>query len=225
MISKNKLQDIRSMQGWSQQDIANVIGVSRPTYANIESGEASMTLHQLEKLANKLGYTSMDIITDKVLDEEVYKSVVMEFLNSDLAKDGRVTKTKLAKLIYLADFAWYYIHLESITGAQYRKLAQGPVPNYYFGAIDMLFDEGLIAIDIKDQAMLIHSTQAGKLKSGTGLDQSKIDLIHAIACKWKNASTKEIVAFSHEQLPWKVCSEGEVIPYDIILQQEPEYVF
>ena len=46
--------------------------------------------------------------------------------------DGKVPKTKLAKLLYLADFAWYYDHLKSMSGMQYRKITFGPVPDTFF---------------------------------------------------------------------------------------------
>ncbi len=42
-------------------------------------------------------------------------------------KDGKITKTKLAKLVYLVDFAKFYKFLVPMTGFEYKKLPFGPV--------------------------------------------------------------------------------------------------
>lgn len=43
--------------------------------------------------------------------------------------------------------------------------------------------------------------------------------------KWKNKNTKEIVEFTHNQIPWSICREHEVIPYELINNEEPENVY
>ncbi|PJE66767.1 hypothetical protein COU93_02460, partial [Candidatus Shapirobacteria bacterium CG10_big_fil_rev_8_21_14_0_10_36_6] len=57
------------------------------------------------------------------------------------------------------------------------------------------------------------------------LKKEESEFIKKIAKKWQKKRTNEIVAFTHEQLPYKICSPGEVIPYELITQQEPEYVY
>ena len=80
-----------------------------------------------------------------------------------LRQDGRFTKTKLAKLLYFADFAWFYNHLESMSGMQYRKIKYGPVSDMYFRVIDEMFDSGEINIESTDEgAMIISQTRSGK---------------------------------------------------------------
>lgn len=205
--------------------MAGVLGVSRPTYMAIEKGVGSLTLDQTRRLADKLGYDLADILTEKIIHEKKYQEVLLETIRHGADTDGKITKTKLAKLVYLADFAWYYYHLESMTGASYRKLPQGPVPNYYFSAMDDLFDRGLINIEIADSAQLISLTEAATRVSPTLLSDAERHLIDEVTHKWKHRRTKEIVAFTHEQLPYKICSDGEVIPYELITQQDPHYVY
>jgi hypothetical protein len=57
------------------------------------------------------------------------------------------------------------------------------------------------------------------------LSTEEISLLSKIATRWKDASTKEIVDFTHEQLPWAICEDMEVIPYGFITQEDPEYVY
>jgi len=226
MINSKYITKIRKMNGWSQEEMAGVLGVSRPTYIQIEKGTGDITVQQLDKLADKLGCEVEDILTENLTNEDKYKEVLMEILKSGADdRDGKITKTKLAKLIYLADFAWYYQNLEPMTGARYRRLQQGPVPNLYFSTIDSLFEQGLVNIEINRDAQMICLSEVGKNTKQKKLNQKEKDLIKKIAIKWKNKRTNEIVAFTHNQLPYKICNPGEVIPYELITQQDPEDVY
>lgn len=225
MIDHKFLVNIRKKNIWTQEKMARIIGVSRPTYISLEKGKGSLTIDQLKKLAEKLGCEPNDILTERIIDEEKYRDILLEAVRYGAGSDGRITKTKLAKLIYLIDFGWYYQHLKSITGAQYRRLQQGPVPNYYFSAVDDLFEKGLLNIEIKDTAQLISLTDAGKQTEHKNLKQDEIDFVRKVSKKWQGKRTNEIVAFTHQQLPYKICSEGEAIPYELITQQDPDYVY
>ena len=160
----------------------------------------------------------------KHLKRRKYTEVLLNILNM-VDDDGQMTKTKLAKLIYLADFAWFYSQLEPMTGAQYRRLDQGPVPNHYFRAIDELFLDGKINILFKDNSQLISLSNTGQQFQSKILNAQEQQLIQKIAQKWKGKRTSEIVDFTHQQLPYQICNPGEVIPYELITQQDPDYVY
>lgn len=225
MINNKILSIIRQKNDWSQEEMASILAISRPTYIALEKGIGSLTVEQLNKLADKIGCEPEDILAEKMVNEDKYKEVLIETLKNGADSDGKITKTKLAKLIYLADFSWYYQNLESMTGAKYRRITQGPVPNLYFSTIDELFDKGLVNIEINKDAQLISLSDAGKNSKHQKLKTEEIDLIKDITKKWRNRRTKEIVAFTHDQLPYKICNDGEVIPYELITQQDPEYVY
>jgi hypothetical protein len=57
------------------------------------------------------------------------------------------------------------------------------------------------------------------------LSSDEINLIKKIGKAWSDKSTSDIVNFTHEQLPWQICRDGEVIPYGLITQEEPERVY
>ncbi|MFA6602247.1 MAG: helix-turn-helix domain-containing protein [Candidatus Shapirobacteria bacterium] len=225
MISPQFFLDLRTKQNWTQSEMAGILGISRPTYVSVERGETSITIEQLEKLANKLGCEPQDILTENVVDEPKYKQVLLEVLKSGADADGKITKTKLAKLIYLVDFGWYYHHLEPLTGAKYRRLDQGPVPNLYFSVLDELIDAGLINLEVTKDCQLLSLTQAGQMGVSSKLTKSEKSLIAKISHKWQGKRTAEIVKFTHQQLPYQICSPGEIIPYELITQQDPEYVY
>ena len=57
------------------------------------------------------------------------------------------------------------------------------------------------------------------------LDDDELNVIRLLGEAWKDKQTQEIVDFTHDQLPWQICREGEVIPYGLITQEEPEKVY
>ena len=226
MIDAQYIAKLRKNQGWTQAQMAAALGISRATYIALEKmGSPNLTLNQVSNLANRLGVGTTDIISENILNEEKYTEVLLNMLKYGADDDGQMTKTKLAKLIYLADFAWFYSQLEPMTGAQYRRLDQGPVPNHYFRAIDELFLDGKINILFKDNSQLISLSDTGQQFQSKILNTQEQQLIQKIAQKWKGKRTSEIVDFTHQQLPYQICNPGEVIPYELITQQDPDYVY
>lgn len=185
-----------------------------------------MTASEAEKLCGLYAIPLEELFNTYVPDYEKYKQMVLAFLRTSLTTgDGRVPKTKLAKLLYLADFAWYYEKLESMSGMQYLRRAYGPVPDPYFRALDELEQDGKIVLDLKGDAILVRLGEGALKQKLDLLKDDEKTLIKKIAVKWKDKRTKEIVDFTHEQLPYKICAPDEVIPYELITQQDPEYVY
>ncbi|WP_295095661.1 helix-turn-helix transcriptional regulator [Ruminococcus sp.] len=63
----NRIRAFRCAKNYTQEQIADLIGVSRQKYARIENGINSITLDALLKIADVLGVTVSDIT--RVLDE------------------------------------------------------------------------------------------------------------------------------------------------------------
>jgi len=221
------IKALRTKRGLSQLELAIKLDISRPSYIAIEQGKRELTLSEAEKLAEFFGVSLKEIEGGIFANYEKYKQMILAYIrNAGSKKDGRITKTKLAKLVYLADFAWFYNHLESMSGMQYRKIQYGPVPDSYFRAVDELFEDGQIEITpTQDGAMLISQTRNGAKIALSEISNDEERLIKNISHKWKNKNTNEIVAFTHNQLPYAICSENEIIPYALITQENPEDVY
>lgn len=222
------LRYLREQKNISQDTFAEKIGMSRATYIRVESGEKSPTLDELTTIAQALEVTIESLISDtqaesiQPIDEEKYQQILEHCIEFWADTDKKITKTKLAKLAYLVDFSWYYEHFVSLTGLQYRRLEQWPVPNEYFRTIDGLLEGWAISIEFKGIAQMIRNIES---PSSNRLSGDEIDLIRKICEKWKWKSTKDIVKFTHEQLPWQICKWWEIIPYELITQEEPTHVY
>ena len=227
-----KIKEFRIEKGLSQEQVAQAIGVSRPTYTAIEAGKKqNLDLDEAQKLANFFGISLGELITGTIENVEKYKQMILSYLRMNISssRGGKVTKTKLAKLLYLADFAWFYDHLESMSGMQYKKFAYGPVPDTFFRVLDELEGDGKINIArIKEgekDVFLISESENNKNEKITTISGEEQKLMEKIAKKWKNKNTQDIVTFTHNQLPYTICRDNEVIPYELIIQENPGDVY
>jgi len=216
------IKSLRVEKGLSQAEIAEKIGVSRSSYIAFEQGKRELSLAEASKIADLFGISLEDLKNGTVPDNEKYKQMILAFLRLD----GKITKTKLAKLLYFADFGWFYYHLKSMSGMSYRKLAYGPVSDAYFRIIDDLFDNGEIDIvQTKDGAMLISQTRSGAKIALTTLDAEEKKLISAIEKKWKGKKTSEAVDFTHKQFPYLYAQDNEIVSYALFTQENPDEIF
>ena len=228
-MSKEIYKIIRKMRverGFSQLEMAKKLDISRTSYLAIEQGKRELSLAEAQKIAALFGISLEEIENGLTPNVPKYKQMILAYLRGAASSDGKIPKTKLAKLLYLADFAWFYDHLQSMSGMSYRKFQYGPVPDPYFRIIDELFEEGKIEIEnTTDGAMLISATTSGLREGLSALHADEKTLIETISKKWKGKRTQEIVAFTHGQLPYLVSHENEIIPYEVITQENVEDLY
>lgn len=225
-----KIKGFRNDRGLSQEQVARAIGVSRPTYTAIESGKQELSLDEAKKLATLFSIGVDELLSGTIPNIPKYKHMILTYLRMNISKDGKIPKTKLAKLLYLADFAWFYNNLESMSGMQYRKIAYGPVPDTFFRALDELEEDGKITIERKNnddgkEMFLISESESNKNEKIQTVSIPEKSLMKKIAEKWKDKKTQEIVNFTHNQLPYFLCRDNELIPYELITQEDSDLVY
>ncbi len=223
------IEKFRKEKKLTQDEVAKYLGITRQTFSKLEKGKIEPTLGQAVKLAELFWVEIDNFIKDvkveqtKKTDIEKYKQIIQFFLeNIKTKKYPKVTKTKLAKLCYLADFWWYYNNLESLTNLEYRRIQQWPVPDAFFRVIDEMLEEEKISIDIDWKSFLIWNKERPDTSKLTLEEKS---FLKKIADKWKDKTTTQIVDFTHNQLPWTIADDKEIIPYWLITQEDPENVY
>lgn len=223
------IENIRKDKKITQDEVAKYLWITRQTFSKLEKWIIEPTLWQAVKLSELLAVeidnfikTDIKVEAWKKIDWEKYKQIITNFIKFWADVDWKITKTKLAKLCYLLDFSWYYYNLEPITWLRYKKFAQWPVPDEYFSILDELFEEQEINIEIKWQAYLIENIET---PNHDKLTDDEFEMLQSIAKKWKWKKTKEIVDFTHKQLPWLISYDKEIIPYWLITQEEVENVY
>jgi hypothetical protein len=106
----------------------------------------------------------------------------------------------------------------------YRRLPRGPVADVYFRAIDEMVEEGQLNLEESGRAFMISMAESGEPPRNR-LSDHELKMIEVIAKTWKDKQTEAVVDFTHDQLPWQICREGEVIPYGLITQEDPDKVY
>ena len=213
------IKALRTKRGLSQAELAIKLGMSRPSYIAIEQGKRELTMGEFEKLSRIFGVSFEEMESGQSPNYEKYKQMVLAFLRLE----NKIPKTKLAKLVYLADAGWFYYNLQSMSGMQYRKMQYGPVADPYFRVIEDLYENGQIDIEQReDGAMLISETRAGAKNALTEIKKEESKLIKDIGSKWKGKKTKEIVEFTHNQLPYLCAGDNEIISLGLITQENPD---
>jgi len=65
-VGKN-IRTLRHQHGWSQEDVANRLGISIPAFSKIETGVTDINLSRLEQIANIF---ELNVVNLLVLDAE-----------------------------------------------------------------------------------------------------------------------------------------------------------
>lgn len=218
-----KVIKLREQSGLTQEEMASKLGISRQRWIMVEKGERDLNTEELEILAGVFGIDIADFF-DETPNIEKFRQ--MYFACLEFAGNGRgnVPKTKLAKLLYLADFTNFFEELESMSGVKYRRLEYGPVADVFFSITDDLLTSGKIQVEILDRGAQMVSLNTRDAKTDL-LSEVELKKIKTICDAWKDKPTQDIVNFTHEQLPWKMCRDGEYIPYELIIQEDPQHVY
>lgn len=96
----------RNRTGMSQYDLEEKSGVSRPTIANIETGETTdVKLSTLARLADALGITVGEL-ADYQGGTAPMEPLVDRYLTSDYARDARPTAEEISWLRALPPITW-----------------------------------------------------------------------------------------------------------------------
>ena len=213
----------REQSGLTQQQVADKLELSRQRYILVEKGERDLNTSELGILSDLFGISPEDFFKEPV-DMPKFRQMYFACLKFAADDRGGVTKTKLAKLLYLTDFTQYFRELVPMSGVKYRRMEYGPVADVFFSITDDLYQTGKINITPMERAQIV-SVNTREADNFDRLSTQELNLIQEICAEWKNKRTEEIVNFTHEQKPWKMCRDGEYIPYSLIIQEDPEHVF
>lgn len=125
----NRIKQLRTQSGLSQDQIANLMKMSRVTYNQLESGKRDVKKTELERLAGIFETTVTDLISEPTRRKEIsadhplYKMMqTVLYVLSKCAGKPNVGKIVLNKLLYFADFNHYEKYRKSVTGDVYIKM-------------------------------------------------------------------------------------------------------
>ena len=243
-----RITELRKMKGLSQEDLAKSVKISRPSLAQIELGNRSVDILELQSLSMILGFSLDDFMSkDFTVNEdneskaevkankaeerisiptlkiEKFKNVLLYILERCAGKPN-VGETVLNKLLYFSDFNYYELYEEHLTGAKYRKLPYGPVPQKLDTIIRQMIESKQIQrikteYYDKTQTRYIPLVKADLME----LKASEKDVLDKVIGQMSDWSAAAISNYSHKDLPWEVTEEGKDISYELAFYREQPY--
>ena len=243
-----RVAELRKKKGLSQEDLAKSINISRPSLTQIELGNRSVDALELLQLSVVLGFSLDDFMSDDFninddieskteanqknadvrisvprLNVDKFKNVLLYILEQCAGKPN-VGETVLNKLLYFSDFNYYEIYEEHLTGANYRKLPYGPVPQKLDTIISQMMENGMIQ-RIKTQYFdKLQIRYIPLVKSDlTKLKASEKEVIDKVLEQLSDLSAAAISNYSHKDMPWLASKEGEEISYELVFYRETPF--
>ena len=221
------LKTKRKEAGISQSVVANILGVSRPTYVKFENGVSKLTekqkliLSQFFKgdINNAEVDSSEDILevsVRKIPQENVKKfKETLLYILSKVGSRPNIGQTVLYKLLYFIDFDYYERFEDQLIGATYIKNTYGPTPISFAKIIKEMEKRGDI-VEVKskyfghDQTKYIAVREADVSKFKGNELKHIDDELERLA----HLTARQLSELSHSDTPWKVAKERDIINYE-----------
>ncbi|MEI7983805.1 MAG: Panacea domain-containing protein, partial [Bacteroidota bacterium] len=162
-------------------------------------------------------------ISVPTLQVSKFKNVLLYILERCAGKPN-VGETVLYKLLYFSDFNYYELYEEHLTGAQYRKLPYGPVPQKLDTIIVQMMENGMIH-RIKTKYYDKMQTRYIPLVKAdlTELKASEKEVIDQVIEQMSDWSASAISSYSHQDMPWLASKEGEEINYELAFYRDAPF--
>ena len=150
----------------------------------------------------------IDMDIDKLRELIVY-------ITSEGADDPRLGAIKMNKILYYSDFYAYRALGQSITGATYQHLEEGPAPKELLAARESLIEDGSIRLErvqyynrVQDRVFAQRDARLDRFS------QEEIDKVNEVIVGLRPYNASEVTEMSHKEIGWRVTELGETIPYN-----------
>jgi len=239
---------LRKLKGYSQEDLAKFLKIPRSSVAQMELGNRNVSVIEMLTLSEVLIFSldqflskayppekEIEVVEEPVLAKQnlrvsvpklnitKFKNILLYILERCAGKPN-VGETVLYKLLYFSDFNFYEVYEAHLTGAQYRKLPYGPVPQSLDRVVAQMMKNGQLqriktAYHGYPQTRYIPMTKADL----TQMSAAEKDIIDRVIDRFSDWSASAISEYSHKDLPWRATDEGEIIDYELAFYREPPF--
>lgn len=146
------------------------------------------------------------------------------YISQKAGGDGYLGKTKLNKLLFLADFHYYLKTGKSITGQTYLRFPKGPVPKDMKKVEASTNDIAFQAVKFfnKDQQKPV-ALREPQLEEFAADEIDFVSELIDVVCSKNNVSASWLSDDSHEYIGWLLFPNGAEIPYNTIYLGKKDY--
>ena len=244
-----RIKKFRQSRDMSQEALAKLLGVSRPTMSLIETGDRKVSAEEIKTLGDLFAVSVEAMFDEKKEPSLVVKETRTEYKKSEsalridiprknlekfkevllyiIAKVGarpNVGETVIYKLLYFIDFDHYEQYEEQLIGATYKKNKYGPTPLEFRKVVDKMIEAGEI-LKIPDKYFNYPETKYLPLRNPdlSRLSAREKDVIDHALERLSDMSAVQISEYSHNDVPWLTTDEGDIISYEAVFYRTPAY--
>lgn len=230
MVTSNFILKKRKEMGMSQTELADLLGLSRPTVAKIERGERPLTKDEKTKIKDIFASLELDRkvqnemrinVPEKNIDK--FKQVLLYVLEKVGAKPN-VGMTVLYKLLYFIDFDYYEKYETQLMGLTYIKNTHGPTPREFKKVVDEMKTVSLLE-EVRSKSF---SYEQKKYLPLVGPDLSAIsgrelEMIDYVLDRYSDCTASQLSEMTHRDMPWKATEHGKNIDYELSFYRSDEF--
>jgi len=167
--------------------------------------------------------SSLERISTPTLQVEKFKNVLLYILERCAGKPN-VGEKALGLLLYFSDFNNYEIYEEQMTGATYRKLPNGPVPDELEMILTQMLEERQLqrVLTIYQGSPQIRYLPLVK-PDLTKLLASEVGVIDKVIGHLGDWTEDMIGRYAHGDRPWEVTADNEVLNYELAFYRDVPY--
>jgi transcriptional regulator with XRE-family HTH domain len=239
------IESLRKKHNLTQEFVANKIGMSRPTYIQLERGERDLTIPEATKLAAIYGLSLQNFLSQEVINVSVdikktkdspqknkleirisipqqkvekFEQVLLYILKKVGGKPN-VGMTVIYKLLYFIDFDYYEKYEEQLIGLAYIKNHYGPTPILFEKIIKDLADHNKIEA-IKSK-FYQHEQKKYLINPAVEPDLSILNGQEMEHIDWELQRLADLTAttlsdLSHKDVPWIRAEQGKSLDYESV---------
>ncbi len=244
------LKKLRQENNVSQEFLAKKIGLSRPTYAQIESGRRDVSVKEAQKLAQFFGLSLDDFLAGKktpklkvelrktkkkkiqkiesrisVPQEKVekFKEVLLYILERIGARPN-IGEAVVCKLMYFIDFDYYEKFEEQLVGAKYIKNHFGPTPVAFPEIIAQMEKDGDLTQVTKKYFQHDQKKYLPRRPANlSSFSAQETNLIDWEIERFKDFNATKMRDYSHKDVPWIGAKDLHPINYEAVFSRTDEF--
>lgn len=243
-------RDLRAVRGYTQEEVATALGMSRATYIQLEKGMRDLTISEMHQAARFFNVSELDIINHRLPQEasivvrgrtqsptlvpalrvsvpqenvDKFTEVLLYILDRVGAKPN-IGMTALYKLLYFIDFDYYEKYETQLIGATYIKNHYGPTPIEFAKIIRAMEARGELET-VKSQYFNHEQTKylPHRKPDLSKLNARELKLIDDVLARLSDKSARELSDYSHQDVPWKSHELGEKIDYETVFYRDKDH--
>jgi transcriptional regulator with XRE-family HTH domain len=243
-----RIRGLRKEAGISQNRLAEMLGVSRPTITQMETGERKVSIDELVRLSeifdlsiegmlslgkepevilarSKKGEKAVQQIRISVprKDLEKFKEVLLYIL-SKVGSKSNIGETVVYKLLYFIDFDYYEKYEEQLIGATYMKNNHGPTPIEFKRIVGrMIEDKEIERVESAYFDFPQRKYLPLRVPDLSKLRANELEVVDDVLNKLSDMNASQISEYSHGDVPWLTTEKGKTIEYESVFYRTAPY--